>query len=74
MEVDPEMNGYVTVREKVLLWDVSERQVLFWCKFERIDGVMQFGKPWAIPENAPKPTRTVNMKPGRKAKPDTSSI
>jgi len=63
-----EMNGYVTVREKALLWGVSERQVQVWCKSEKIDGVMQFGKSWAIPEEAPKPTRTVNMKPGRKPK------
>ena len=66
------MNGYVTVRDKALLWGVSERQVQIWCKSEKIEGVMQFGKSWAIPENAPKPTRTVNMKPGRKPKNETT--
>ena len=66
------MNGYVTVREKALLWCVSERQVQVWCKSEKIDGVMQFGKSWAIPEDAPKPTRSVNMKPGRKPKGKTT--
>jgi len=62
------MNGYMTVRDKALLWGVSERQVQIWCKSEKIEGVMQFGKSWAIPDNAIKPTRTVNMKPGRKPK------
>ena len=65
------MNGYVTVRDKALLWGVSERQVQIWCKSEKIEGVMQFGKSWAIPDNAQKPTRTVNMKPGRKPKNET---
>jgi len=42
--------------------------VQFWCSDGKIEGVVQFGKSWAIPDNAPKPTRTVNMKPGRKTK------
>jgi len=62
------MNGYVTVREMASRWDVSERQIQVWCKSGRIDGVVLFGKSWAIPENSPKPTRTVNGKPGHKPK------
>ena len=61
-----EMNGYVTVRGMANRWDVSERQVQVWCKSGKIEGVVLFGKSWAIPENAKKPTRTVKVKPGRK--------
>ena len=60
------LNGYMTAKEMATRWNVSVRQVQFWCKAEMIDGVKQFGKSWAIPENTPKPTRTVNEKPGRK--------
>ena len=62
------MNGCLTAKEVVEQWDVSVRQVQFWCKVGKIEGVRQFGKSWAIPEDAPKPTRTVNLKPGRKPK------
>ena len=62
------MNGYVTAKEMAERWDVTVRQVQFWCKAKMIDGVKQFGKSWAIPEDAPKPTRTINEKPGRKTK------
>ena len=33
-----------------------------------IPSVIRFGKSWAIPEDAPKPTRTVPVKPGPKPK------
>ena len=62
------LNGYVTAKEMAERWNVSTRQVQFWCSEGKIEGVVQFGKSWAIPDNAPKPTRTVNMKPGRKSK------
>ena len=62
------MNGYLTAKEMAEIWDVSVRQVQFWCKVGKIEGVRQFGKSWAIPEDAPKPTRTIKMKPGRKPK------
>jgi hypothetical protein len=62
------MNGYMTAKEMAERWDVSVRQVQFWCKTGKVEGVVQFGKSWAIPEDALKPTRTVRMKPGRKPK------
>ena len=63
------MNGYVPADEMAKRWDVSLRQVQYLCKHGRIDGVIRFGKSWAIPENAPKPTRNAtNGKPGRKPK------
>ena len=60
------LDGYMTAKEMAERWYVSVRQVQFWCKAGMIDGVKQFGKSWAIPENVSKPTRTVNEKPGRK--------
>ena len=60
------MNGYLTAKEAAEMWNVSERQVQVWCKAGMIDGVTQFGKSWAVPEAAKKPTRTRNYKPGRK--------
>ena len=62
------LNGYVTAKEMAERWGVSTRQVQFWCSVGKIEGVVQFGKSWAIPDDAPKPTRTVKMKPGRKPK------
>ena len=62
------LNGYVTAKEMAERWNVSTRQVQFWCSEGKIEGIVQFGKSWAIPDDAPKPTRTVNMKPGRKPK------
>ena len=67
------MNGYMTAREMAKRWDVSVRQVQFWCSEEKIEGIIRFGGVWAIPENAPKPTRTINMKPGRKPNNNQSS-
>jgi len=62
------LNGYITAKEIAERWGVSVRQVQFWCSDEKIEGVLQFGRSWVIPENALKPTRTVNTKPGRKPK------
>ena len=62
------MVGYMTAKEKAEQWNVSERMVQMWCKEKMIDGISQFGSVWAIPEDAEKPTRTINQKPGRKPK------
>jgi hypothetical protein len=64
------MNGYVSADEMAKRWNISLRQVQYLCSHGRIDGVTRFGKSWAIPENALKPTRTGKLKPGRKPKPD----
>ena len=62
------MDGYVTVNEIARRWNVSVRQVQMLCQNGKINGASRFGKAWAIPENAPKPTRTGELKPGRKSK------
>jgi predicted site-specific integrase-resolvase len=58
----------MTVKEAAARRDVSERQAQVWCKADKVEGVIRFGKSWAIPETAAKPTRTVRRKPGRKLK------
>ena len=62
------MNGYINVREAAGRWSVTERQVQRMCGAGMISGVTHFGKSWAIPESTPKPTRTVQVKPGCKPK------
>ena len=62
------MIGYMKAEEAAERWNVSVRQVQRLCGEGRIEGVIRFGKSWAIPENAPKPTRTGKGKPGRKSK------
>ena len=63
------MNGYIQVEEIAMRWDLSLRHVQSLCRNGRIEGAIKFGNTWAIPENAPKPTRnSVNGKPGRKSK------
>ena len=62
------MNGYISVREAAERWDVTERQVQRMCVADMIPGVVRFSNTWAIPEDAVKPTRTTQFKPGRKPK------
>jgi len=62
------MDGYITVNEVAKRWNVSVRQVQLLCQGGKIKGASRFGNAWAIPENAPKPTRTGKLKPGRKPK------
>ena len=66
------MIGYVQAEVMAERWNVSVRQIQTLCKEGRIEGVIKFGNTWAIPENAPKPTRTGKGKPGRK--PKTSEV
>jgi len=62
------MIGYIQADEVAKRWGISMRQVQTLCKEGRIEGAIKFGNTWAIPENAPKPTRTGKSKPGRKPK------
>lgn len=60
------MIGYIKAEVAAARWDVSLRQVQRLCIEGRIEGAVKFGTTWAIPESAPKPTRTGKLKPGRK--------
>lgn len=50
------MKGYLSIRETSYKWGVSERRVNQYISQGRISGVERFGRSWAIPENAEKPT------------------
>ena len=50
------MKGYLSIRETSYKWNVSERRVNQYVTEGRIPGMERFGKSWAIPEDAKKPT------------------
>jgi len=62
------MNGYISVKDAAIRWDISERQVQKLCITGRIKGVTRFSNAWAIPEDTDKPTRTATTKTGPKKK------
>lgn len=62
------MTGYIRAEELTEKWNVSTRQIQILCKAGKIVGAVKFGNTWAIPEDAVKPTRTTQFKPGRKPK------
>lgn len=49
-------NDFCTVNEIAEKWNVSLRCVRQLCTMGKIPGAVQFGKAWAIPRNAEKPT------------------
>jgi len=65
------MNGYMDVKQAAQLWDISARQVQKLCSEGRVEGAVLFATAWAIPNDAPKPTRTAKSKPGPKPKAKT---
>ena len=57
------IKGYISIREASYRWGVSERRVSphcgpvnQYCAEGRIPGASRFGRSWAIPENAEKPS------------------
>ncbi|MDR3072069.1 MAG: DNA-binding protein [Clostridiales Family XIII bacterium] len=60
------MDNYIGAREAAAKWNVTVRQVQRICQAGMIPGATLFINAWAIPKNAPKPTRTGKLKPGRK--------
>lgn len=49
------VNDYYTIKEAAKKWGLTERWVRTLCSQGRIPGVVQFGRVWAIPQNASKP-------------------
>jgi len=47
---------YITAKEAANKWGISERRVQILCEQCRIVGIQRFGKAWAIPVDAEKPT------------------
>ena len=50
------IKGYISIREASYRWGVSERRVNQYCAEGRIPGASRFGRSWAIPEDAEKPS------------------
>jgi len=50
------IEGYTTVNVIAEKWGITPRSVQILCAEGRIDGVTKFGKAWAIPVDAEKPT------------------
>ena len=47
--------NYITVVEASEKWGITERRIQKLCEENRIDGVVKFGRSWAIPKDAQKP-------------------
>lgn len=50
------IKGYLTVKEVAEKWGVTPKRVQVLCVAGRIEGASKFGREWAIPESAEKPT------------------
>ena len=50
------MENYITLTQAKELWGISTRRIRTLCETGRIEGVTKFGKSWAIPADAKKPT------------------
>lgn len=51
---------YKTIKEKADDWNVSVRQVQYYCKQNKIDGAIKKSGAWHIPENAEKPQKSMD--------------
>lgn len=50
------IEGYTIVKDMAEKWGITPRTVQILCAEGKIEGVTKFGKAWAIPVNAIKPT------------------
>lgn len=50
------IEGYITVNEAASKWEVNTRTVQIMCADGRIEGAVKFGRDWAIPVNAERPS------------------
>ena len=65
--------NYIKVSQAAEKWGLSPRRVRLLCAQNRIDGVIQKGKLYMIPENAPKPIDARTVK-GIKMSDELSSV
>lgn len=49
------MLDYISVEQASEKWEISKRRIQKLCEESRIDGVIRFGRSWAIPRDAEKP-------------------
>lgn len=54
----------MTIQQASIKWDISERRIQVLCASGRIEGARKFGRQWAIPADAPKPS-DARVKSGR---------
>jgi len=50
-----QMLDYISVEQASDKWGISNRRIQKLCEENRIDGVIRFGRSWAIPRDAQKP-------------------
>lgn len=50
------MKDFISIREAAYKWNVSERRVNQYILQGRIAGTERFGRSWAIPDDAEKPS------------------
>ena len=50
------IKGYISIRKASYRWGASERRANQYCAEGRISSASRFGRSWAIPENAEKPS------------------
>ena len=48
------IKGYISVKDAAAAWGLTARRVQYYCANGYIDGVIRFGRSWAIPENTEK--------------------
>ena len=62
---------YMTVKEAGEKWGITSRRVMILCDEGRVEGAWKFGRSWAIPKDAEKPS-DARIKSGKyiKTKPD----
>jgi len=46
---------YMTIKEAAEKWGLSVRRVQAICNEGKVEGIIRFGREWAIPKNAEKP-------------------
>lgn len=49
------MLHYMPVADAAVKWNISARRIQKLCEEKRIEGVIRFGRSWAIPKTAQKP-------------------
>ena len=49
------MNGYITVQEAAIKWNVTDRQIQLWYKAGKVKDSVMLSRIWIIPEDAEKP-------------------
>lgn len=50
------IDGYTTISATAKRWGITVRQVQYLCANGKVKGAVKFGRAWAIPVDAEKPT------------------